>query len=330
MRFVAALAACLLLLPGSATFAQNLQKITITYASHDANQNAPLVAEVKGYFAAEGLDAQLQYAAGGVATPALISGNIQASGSAAASLTAILKGAPLRIVGTSAESSTYSLWVTNDIKTAADLKGKTIGVASRGDTLEVAARLYLQSVGISPDSVGYQPLGEPSGIGAGLETGALSAAIIATTDAKMMHDKGELKKSHVLADLTKYKMPYAGIAMSESVLTGDPVLAHKMMRAIIKGFRYMKAFRSGTIAILQKAYQTDDATAVAAGYAAAAKAFTRDYTVDDAVIGPDLAVRAAMLGITKDQIPPVNKIYDFTLAHQVNAELDASHWKPTQ
>ena len=327
-RFIAPIAACLLVLPGSASVAQSLQKITITYASNDANQSAPLVAQQKGYFAAEGLDVELQYAAGGAATPALMSGTIQASGSAAASLTAILKGGPLRIVGIIADSPTYSIWVTSDIKRPADLKGKTIGVASRGDTLEVASRLYLQSVGVAPDSVGYQPLGQPSGIGAGLETGALSAAVIAATDSELMLDKGQLKKSHVLVDLTKFKMPYAGLAMAEKTLYGDPVLAKKILRAVIKGFRYMKAFRPQTIAILEKTHQTADAAAVEKGYDLAVRAFTRDYTVSDREILPDLIVRAGLLDIPKDKIPPVNKIYDFTLAHQVNAELDASHWKP--
>ena len=327
-RVIAAIAACLLVLSGSATVAQNLQKITITYASSDANQSAPLIAQQKGYFAAEGLDVELQYAGGGTATPALISGSIQASGSAASALTAILKDAPLRIVGIIADSPTYSIWVTSDIKSAADLKGKTIGVATRGDTLEVASRLYLQSVGISPDAVGYQPLGPPGGIAAGLETGALSAAVVAATDSEVMLDKGQLKKAHVLVNLTKYKMPYAGIAMSEKVLYGDPVLAKKIMRAVIKGFRYMKAFKAQTIAVLEKTHQTADAGAVEKGYDLAVKAFTRDYTVSDAEIMPDLIVRAGLLGIPKDKLPPVNKIYDFTLAHQVNAELDAGRWKP--
>jgi len=30
----------------------------------------------------------------------------------------------------------------------------------------------------------------------------------------------------------------------------------------------------------------------------------------------------------KDQIPPVNKIYDFTLAHQVMPNSTQVHWKP--
>jgi ABC-type nitrate/sulfonate/bicarbonate transport system substrate-binding protein len=324
---IAPIAACFLVLP-SATFGQNLQKITITYASNDANQSAPLVAQQKGYFAAEGLDADLQYAGGGTATPALISGTIQGSGSAASALSAILKGAPLRIVGIIADSPTYSLWVQNDIKNAADLKGKTIGVASRGDTLEIASRLYLQSVGVPPDSVGYQPLGQPAGIAAALEVGRLPAAVIATTDSELMLDKGELKKAHVLVNLQKFKMPYAGLAMSEKTLYGDPVLAKKIMRAVIKGFRYMKAFKPQTLAILEKTHATDDVRAVEKGYDTAVRAFTRDYTIGDAEILPDLGVRAGLLGLAKDAVPPVNKIYDFTLAHEVNAELDASHWKP--
>jgi len=30
-----------------------------------------------------------------------------------------------------------------------------------------------------------------------------------------------------------------------------------------------------------------------------------------------------------DKIPPVDKIYDFTFVHAINAELDAARWKPT-
>jgi hypothetical protein len=187
----------------------------------------------------------------------------------------------------------------------------------------------LQSAGISPDAVGYQPLGQPGGIGIGLETGALSAAVIAATDSELMLDRGQLKKAHVLVNLTKFKMPYAGLAMSEKTLYGDPVLAKKILRAVIKGFRYMKAFKPQTLAVLEKTHQTADLPAVEKGFDVAVKSFTRDYTVGDAEILPDLNIRASLINMPKDQIPPVNKIYDFTLAHQVNAELDASHWKPT-
>ncbi len=52
----------------------------------------------KGYFAAEGLEVELVGAGGSVATPALISGDVQFSGSPSAAISAILKGAPLKII----------------------------------------------------------------------------------------------------------------------------------------------------------------------------------------------------------------------------------------
>jgi hypothetical protein len=63
------------------------------------------------------------------------------------------------------------------------------------------------------------------------------------------------------------------------------------------------------------------------------EAFIHDRTADLSVkpefAAADLGVRAGLMNIPKDQLPPLDKIYDFSLVRSVNAELDASHWKPT-
>ena len=40
-------------------------------------------------------------------------------------------------------------------------------------------------------------------------------------------------------------------------------------------------------------------------------------------------VRAELLNVTPDKIPPVEKAFDFSVVNDVNAELKASGWKPT-
>lgn len=40
-------------------------------------------------------------------------------------------------------------------------------------------------------------------------------------------------------------------------------------------------------------------------------------------------VKAGLMNVAPDKIPPVDKIYDFTLVRSINAELDAARWKPT-
>jgi ABC-type nitrate/sulfonate/bicarbonate transport system substrate-binding protein len=224
---------------------------------------------------------------------------------------------------------TYQLWATADIKTLADLKGKSIGIATRGDTTEIATRLLLQSAGVPPDSVGYTPLGFGSSIGAVLTTGALAAAVLPSEARATMEEKGGLKSDHMLVNYSgTVHMPYAGFAMSAKTLYGDPALSRRLMRAIVKGSRYVKAFKAQTVAMLQK-QGNGDLHALEAGYDVSLPALTRDLTVPDDLIKSDIAVRAGLLGLTKDQLPPIDKIYDFSFVRSINAELNASRWKPS-
>ena len=318
---------------GFAVPANAAQKITITVPSVDPDQGAFFIAAQKGYFAAEGLEVEFVYAGGGVATPGLIAGSVDGSGSSASALTAILRGAPLRIVMVFEDSPPYGIWVTSpDIQTLADLKGKSIGIATRGDTFEIATRLALQTAGLSPDSVAYTPLGT-GGTGApALASGALPAAVLSPTEVVALQDQGQLKGARMIADFSgKVHMPFAGFAMAEKLIYGNPVLARKIVRAIVKGARYEKAFRSETVALVGK-YQKPVAHPHASEveYDHFMRAVTPDLTFANDLIASDLAVRAALIGLAKDKIPPVDKIYDFSIVRGVNAELDASRWKPVR
>jgi len=322
---VAALAAIWRVSPAAAA-----QKIKITVPGVEGVGAAFYVAQEKGYFAAEGLDAELILAGGGTATPALISGSIDGSASSASALTAILRGAALRIALVFEDGSQYQVWATPDIRTLADLKGRSVGVQTRGDTFEIATWLALQAAGIPPDAVGYSPLGTGGNVGAAIESGALPAVLLTPNQVVAMHDQGQLKNAHLVADFAgKLHMPVAGFALSEKVLYGDPLLAKKMIRAIIKGARYEKAFKSQTVAIVGKYQKDADPRASEVEYDEFMRVVTRDFTVDNDLIASDLAVRAGLIGLAKDQVPPVDKIYDFSLVRAVNSELAASHWRPT-
>jgi ABC-type nitrate/sulfonate/bicarbonate transport system substrate-binding protein len=120
-------------------------------------------------------------------------------------------------------------------------------------------------------------------------------------------------------------------AVAEELLYGNPALAKKIVRAIVKGVRYEKAFKNETVAIVGK-YQKPVAHPHASEveYEYFMHASTRDLTFANDLIAADLAVRADLIGLPKDKIPPIEKIYDFTLARTINAELDAAHWKPSR
>ena len=63
----------------------------------------------KGYFREEGLNIEVIRAPGGVATPGLLSGQFQFSSSASSSLSAAVRGGPVKIVYTNLSRPSYAL-----------------------------------------------------------------------------------------------------------------------------------------------------------------------------------------------------------------------------
>ena len=102
------------------------------------------VAIEKGYHRDEGLAVEMIRAGGGIATQALMAGDLHFSTSAGSALSAMLRGAEIKVVYTNIDRPGYQLWSGQaEIKQLNDLRGKRVGVTSRGDTQELSVRLLL-------------------------------------------------------------------------------------------------------------------------------------------------------------------------------------------
>jgi NitT/TauT family transport system substrate-binding protein len=305
-------------------------KISISVPSTNVDDAAIFVALQKGYFADAGLDADLIIAGGGVATPGLLSGSLQASASPAAALSAILRGAELRILLVFGTSPPYQLWGNDSIRSLADLPGKSVGIQTRGDTFELATRIALQQAGISPDAVGFTPLGVGATVGAALTSGAVPAICTAGVEINELRAHGQLKNAHlVLNYYGKIHMPFNGLATSQKLITESPQIVHGIVTGIVKAVRYARAFKAQTVAITGKYEKDPNLTALGQDYDVLMQYLTPSLTAPADALIPDLAVRAQLLNIPKAEIPPIDKVYNFAIAQAVNAELDRSRWRPT-
>jgi ABC-type nitrate/sulfonate/bicarbonate transport system substrate-binding protein len=322
---LAALAAVPFARPASAA-----DKITISVPSTNVDDAAIFVAMQKGYFAAAGLDAEIIVAGGGVATPGLLSGSLQASASPASALSAILRGAELRILLVFGTSPPYQLWGNESIRSLADLVGKSVGVQSRGDTFELATRIALQQAGISADSVGFTPFGVGATSGAALTSGAVPAICTAGVEINELLAHGMLKNAHlVLNYYGKIHMPFNGLATSQKLITDSPQLVRGIVMGIVKAVRYARAFKAQTVAFTGKYQKDPNVTALGQDYDVLMEYLTPSLTAPADTLVTDLAVRAQLLNIPKTQIPPIDKVYNFAIAQSVNAELDRTRWRPT-
>ena len=96
----------------------------------------------------------VEFASSTTPVKALISGDIDAfTASPGVALTAMSRGGALKFVGCNWPGATYTLYGAPDIKTIADLKGKSVGVSGPGSMPDLFVREALTEKGVSFDQV---------------------------------------------------------------------------------------------------------------------------------------------------------------------------------
>ncbi|MFI5267197.1 MAG: ABC transporter substrate-binding protein [Chloroflexota bacterium] len=233
-------------------------KIGMAYSNIAGSNLASWAALDGGYFQKNGLDVDLQLVAGGSRTmAALLSGDLKlifAGG--AETLSAVSQGADLVVIGTLGPVYPYKFEVTKDIKTAADLKGKTVGVASFGGSADIATRVVLRRLGLDPDKdVNIISLSDAQTRSAALLSGKAQAGM----DSPPGTIKLEAAGLHTLVDLAKEQIPADNntIVAQRSWVNANKPTAQKIIDSLIQGTARAKNDKAFGLATLKKYYKDE-------------------------------------------------------------------------
>ncbi|HYA29342.1 MAG TPA: ABC transporter substrate-binding protein [Acidobacteriota bacterium] len=293
-----------------------LENIKVSYAVLSAAYMDHVTAMEKGYFRDEGLNVEVLRMGGGVATPALLSGQLHFSSSAGSSLSAAVRGGPLKIVYTNLSRPSYYLVATNpNIVTPKDLIGKKVVINSFGDTGHLATILYLKKHGINPSSVLFITVGRNEVRLPALMSGTVDATPLAPRELVKLG----LQKQKVLADLGKeIQLVWNGVAVSSKLLAENPALVERFLRAIVKGREYARRNRDETIAIIGK-HDPSPLEGLRADYEVTKSSMTDEGWLPDDILRDEVAIRAEL---TKVALPanPLG-MYDYSIVKKIYAQL---------
>jgi ABC-type nitrate/sulfonate/bicarbonate transport system substrate-binding protein len=140
--------------------AQQLQKITINYATRTAQVWPLYIAKEGGYYQKYGLDATLVFAIHPAAVAMVVSGEaVMTPYTLEQSMTASYKDGSLVSLGSPFKKSLFALMATKDIKRIQDLKGKRIGVSQVGDAPYNYTNGLIAKAGLKPRDVQWIPTG---------------------------------------------------------------------------------------------------------------------------------------------------------------------------
>jgi ABC-type nitrate/sulfonate/bicarbonate transport system substrate-binding protein len=312
--------------------ARAAEKITLSVPAVHAAFAYVNIAIEKGYFKDEDLDVELKLVGGGTATPALMGGSLDYSSSPSSAMSAILKGAPLTIVLVGQSRPIYKLYSFDPaVRTLADLKGKAIAINSRGGTDEIAMRMLLKEKGLPMDYVGYTAIGTGATRTAAITSGAQKYAMVQRIEMESLKESGVLAKGHMIVDIAKdVEMQTGGLVTTAKEIASNPDRVKRVLRALWKGTIYLQRERDGTLEIMQRLVPKLSRDGHVRDLEGALEDLDEDGVLPLEAARKELAVRSEIVGLASDKIPPVEKVYDFSMIRAVIAELNTANWQPAR
>lgn len=247
--------------------AQALEKIRISVSGGYNMIFLPAgVAQHRGFFKDEGLDADIVVMGAAPSIAALSNGDIDYTLLTGTVIRAAIRGLPVRLVAGLMTSSPHVLLARSEIKAIKNLTGKKVGLAGFGDATQVLARIILARNGVDPDKeVQFVPLGPDSGRFAGLQQ-RLADAVVTSPPWDF---EGKKSGYNVLARAYEYlNYPLSGVGLNAKSIQQNRDQVKRTTRALIKASRFIRDNREEAVKILiawgkakpEHAYASYDAT----------------------------------------------------------------------
>lgn len=306
----------LMLLADNVAEAQPLQRVVIAYPSRSIGSIHSFIAQDKGFFREEGLEAQLVQVRGTAAVAATVSGDASVFEAMGTAMSAIQRGVPLRILAVNLYKPLFWLVARPELKSVHDLSGKIMGITTFGGVQHLTGLRVLRKLGVNPDSVTVIQVGDvPTQLQA-LAMGSIHIAVLSPPTVIRARDQ---YKMNLLASAVEDFFGFQnGLAASEVSLSRDQGLFKKILRARAKANRFFFENEKGTSEVLARHLRVELSVA-AESYRLSRKAFTSNGIPAEREIEEVLKTDAEMLKISAPL--PSSKIFDFTLQREVNKEL---------
>jgi NitT/TauT family transport system substrate-binding protein len=238
-------------IPSSPAHAQ--EKLRVGLSSISATSGSIWVAEEKGLFKKQGIDAEVIIIGGGAArvVSSLIAGEIQFSvGGGDAVIRSALKGADTVVAASPMKTGLQRLMVRPDIKSQAELKGKKIGITRFGSASHWVLQLFLRKWGMRPDDIQIVQLGSSPAMLASLDKGGVDGAVFTIPTFFVAEERGY----RILADPAEMDIYYLqnSVDSTKSFLRKRRETAVRFVKALCDGIAYFKKHKKESLDVLQK------------------------------------------------------------------------------
>lgn len=230
-----------------------------------------------------GVDVQVIYISGGARlTQTIVAGDVDMGVTGGAVVNGILSGAELVYIAIGVPTYGFSVYARPEIKDISELRGKVLGVMTKGASTDHAATALLRRYGMRPgQDVKILYLGGVREVLAALERGIVPAGIISPPTTLMARRLGYKE----LVNIGSLKLPYIhnGIVARRAIVRQNPDLVRRFLKAYVAAIKITKEEPEVAKRALARFLATKDAAIIDEAYRAFAPLFpavpyiTEDY-----------------------------------------------------
>jgi len=271
------------------------QQHTLAFSSVDSPNANWYIAKERQTYKKYGLDVELIYIPSSTTTiSAVVAGSVaigNISGGAIAN--AAVGGANVVAVGCFINTLPYDLIVHESIRSAAQLKGKSIGISRVGSSSDVAARVFLKELKLEPDKdVAILQVGGSTERAAAFRTGRIVAFPAPPGVVHLTHGMPHRVLASTADFPRGFPFPYVCPTASKGFLKSNRDTMKRLLMALIEATHFFKTRKEESKKIMAKYTRHNNEAFLESAYQSSNKLFEQVPLVNRE--GMDIQVKEAV------------------------------------
>jgi NitT/TauT family transport system substrate-binding protein len=313
IRYVPFLIVLFLTMAASPLSAQ-LKKVRFSTTGISISELPVKVAQLKGFWREEGLDVEVILIRGAVGMQALLGGSVDYTSASGSTIAAAVRGLPVKLVFISSAKPMFELVSQAQIKSIRELKGKIVGISSRGGSNDLMMQLILQKNGLVPNKdVTTIIVGAQEETVIALRTGRIAAALLTPPRNFMLQRDGFNRLAYASDYLPTYGN--GGIGVTDEKIKTNPAEVLGLVKGTVKGLQYSLKNRAEMIKIMPDYLGVKDPALVEQLYDLYLTRQSVDGSVDDHWMRGAIEFTQKTLGGAAKEVTP-SQVFDFSFVQK--------------
>lgn len=297
----------------------NLTRVRMGLAARSTTSMPFFVAKERGFFREESLEVELIVMQAIQTIQATMGNSTQFASATGSAVSAAVSGADIRVILAVTDQPSFDLIVQPNITSVQQLRGKKIGTGGVGSLAEILTRRILLAHNVRPEDVAILATGPSHMTYLSLKAKVIDAAPLQMPLTFTAQDEG-FRKLMSAADV--YRSVQGGLATTKTMLSEQPELVTKVVRAMLKAVRLIKSDRKYGIEFIKGPWLDigkEPEKIAARVYDIAAPALLENGSVSEDIQRQMIADAAVRLKPKQPVLP--EQVFDFSIVQKVSATL---------